>query len=57
MAKTRTYYLSDKQAEVLKSIAKGKGYIVQRGPGAGQGSVGKLLQALANGDLIAVKLK
>ena len=57
MTKTRTYYLSDKQSESLKNMAKGKGCIVQRGPGAGQGSVDKLMQALADGRLIVVKLK
>ena len=52
----RTYYLSDEQHEVLKAMAKEKGYIVKRGNGAGGGCVGKLLQALADGELTATKL-
>jgi hypothetical protein len=52
----RTYYLTEEQDKKLKAMALAKGYIVLRGKGAGGGCVGKLLQALADGELTAIKL-
>jgi hypothetical protein len=52
----QTYYLTREQVVVLKDIAYKKGYIVKRGPYTGEGCVSKLLQALADGQLAAIKL-
>lgn len=41
----------------LKKLAKDKGYIVSRGPYVGEGSISKLIRALARGELTAIKLR
>ena len=51
-----TIYLTKEQAEKLKGIARKKGYVVKRGPHAGEGSIGKLNQAIAEGKVTVVKL-
>ena len=52
----RHIYITPEQAARLKEIAKKKKYIVERGPHKGEGSVSKLMQALADGELTAIRL-
>lgn len=52
-----TYYLTSEQAKRLERLAQDKDYIVLRGQHIGKGSVSKLLQALADGELTAIKIR
>ena len=52
----QSFYLTTEHLKALKKLAKTKGYVVPRGKGTGEGSVSKLLQALADGELTLVKL-
>ena len=51
-----TFYLKDGPADKVRKIALQKGCIVRRGPRSGQGSIGKLLQQIAEGKLTVVRL-
>lgn len=51
-----TCYLRPGEPEVLKKLALTKGCIVSRGSHSGEGSISKLLQAIAQGKLTVVRL-
>jgi len=52
----RSVYITPGEGERLKEIAKAKGYVVDRGPHRGEGSISKLLKALAEGEVTAIRL-
>ena len=56
MAKRHCYYLTKEQVERLQKLALSKNYRAKTGPGIKRGSVSKMLQALADGELTLVKL-
>lgn len=49
-------YVKNGQHTVLKQLALSKGCVVRRGSYAGQGSIGKLLQGIAEGKFTVVRL-
>ena len=49
------YYLTQLEAEALKMVALKHDYKVDRGPHTGEGSISKLLQALARGEITLAK--
>lgn len=54
--KHQSIYLSTEQSKKLQEIARSKGYICQRGAHIGEGSISLLMQALADGELTAIRL-
>ena len=52
-----TCYVEFLQEVKLKKIASAKGCRARRGRYAGRGSISKLLQAIAEGELTVVRLK
>ena len=55
MSEQHAYYLTQLQAETLKMLALKNDCKVDRGPHTGEGSVSKLLHAIASGKLKVVK--
>ena len=55
MTQEHKYYITQLQAETLKILALKHDLIVSRGPHTGEGSITKLLHALADGRLKLVK--
>ena len=52
----RSVYLKPEQRGAIRKLALAKGCVVRRGPRSGQGSIGKLLQQIAEGKLTVVRL-